>query len=137
MKTKKWIVQERLLDASALIAWYSQEKGWEIVEQQLQTATAISSSNLIEVIGKLVSSGQAPVNEVEQDIKILGLRIVPLLEVMVQPAAFFYARRHPYQLSLGDCVCLATAETQHLEVLTAEQNWAKVPNLRCKVHLIR
>ena len=137
MKPKKWLVQERLLDASALIAWYAEETGWELVERQLQTSTAISSSNLIEVIGKLVSSGKAPVNEVEADIKSLGLRIVPLIETLVQPAAFFYARRHPYQLSLGDCICLATAEGQQLEVLTAEQSWAKLPNLRCKVHLIR
>ncbi len=137
MKTKKWISKERLLDASALIAWFAQETGWEMVEQQLQTSTAISSSNLIEVIGKLVSSGKAPVNEVEQDIKTLDLRVVPLLETLVQPAAYFYARRHPYQLSLGDCICLATAEMQQLEVLTAEQNWAKLPNLRCQVHLIR
>lgn len=129
--------KERLLDASALIAWYTEEIGWEVVDQQLQGKTAISSSNLIEVIGKLVSSGKTPINEVEAGISSLGLRVIPLSEDLVQPAAYFYARRHPYQLSLGDCICLATAETQQFEVLTSEHRWAKLPYLRCTVQLIR
>jgi ribonuclease VapC len=51
--------------------------------------------------------------------------------------AFFYARRNPYELSLGDCACLALAEAKGLQVLTAEQSWKKIPNLKIKIRLIR
>ena len=39
--------------------------------------------------------------------------------------------------SIPDCACLATAQVFGLEVLTAEQDWARISNLRITVRLIR
>ena len=63
--------------------------------------------------------------------------VVPFDAQLALEAGYFYARRRPYNLSLGDCACLALAESLDLPVLTAESNWAKLPNLRAKVKLIR
>ncbi len=129
--------QERVLDASALLAWFQQEPGFEIVRAQLEFGGAIAAANLTEVVGKLVSSGVAPANEVERDVLALGLQVVPMDVGLALGAAFFYARRNPYDLSLGDCACLSTAEALGLEVLTGEHGWGRVPNLKVKLRLIR
>ncbi len=127
-----------VFDASAIIAWYEDEPGANIVETQLlHGGGMISSVNLTEVIGKLVGKGIAPENEIQADLFALQLEIMPFDTLLAVEASFFYARRNPYNLSLGDCACLALAETQKRTVLTAEQSWAKIPNLRIPVKLIR
>jgi ribonuclease VapC len=129
--------QVRVLDASALLAWFQREPGSEIVRAQLEVGGAIAAPNLTEVVGKLVSSGVAPANEVERDVLALGLQVVAMDVGLAFGAAFFYARRSPYDLSLGDCACLATAEALGFEVLTGEHGWEKVPDLKVAVRLIR
>ncbi|MGL5076192.1 MAG: PIN domain-containing protein, partial [Waterburya sp.] len=52
-------------------------------------------------------------------------------------AAYYYARRKPYNLSLGDSACLALAESKSMSVVTAEAAWAKLPGLPFKVTVIR
>jgi PIN domain nuclease of toxin-antitoxin system len=96
----------------------------------------IDAPNLTEVIGKL-KAGVAPKNEVERDVLALGLETVAFDEGLAFQAAFFYARRNPYHLALGDCAYLATAETLGLEALTAEQDWVKIPDVNVKIRLIR
>jgi PIN domain nuclease of toxin-antitoxin system len=126
-----------VLDASALLAWFQRELGFETVRLQLENGGVIAVPNMTEVIGKLVSSGVAPHKEVERDLLALGLEVVAMDQEIGLAAAYFYARRNPYNLSLGDCACLATAEVLGLEVMSAEQNWAQLPNLRTTVRLIR
>jgi ribonuclease VapC len=128
---------KRVMDSSAILAWFQREPGFEIVRAQLEVGGFIAAPNLTEIIGKLISSGIAPGNEVERDVLALGLNIVPMDETVALKAAFFYAQRSPYDLSLGDCACLATAETLELEVLTAEHGWKKLPDLSTTVRLIR
>jgi PIN domain nuclease of toxin-antitoxin system len=96
----------------------------------------IDAPNLTEVIGKL-KAGVAPKNEVERDVLALGLETVAFDEGLAFQAAFYYVRRNPHHLSLGDCACLATAETLGLGVLTAERDWVKIPDVGVKIRLIR
>ena len=128
---------KRVIDSSALIAWFQNELGAEVTELQFEHGGMIAVPNMTEVIGKLVSSGVAPHNEVERDLLALGLEVVAMDQEIGLAAAYFYARRNPYNLSLGDCACLATAEVLGLEVLSAEQDWAQLVNLRTTVRLIR
>jgi ribonuclease VapC len=137
MSSKPLKAAKRVLDASALLAWFQHELGFETVRSQLEHGGVIAVPNMTEVIGKLVSSGKAPHNEVERDLLALGLEVVPMDQEIGLAAASFYARRNPYNLSLGDCACLATAEVLGLEVLSAEQDWARLSNLRTTVRLIR
>jgi PIN domain nuclease of toxin-antitoxin system len=137
MSSKSLKAVKRVLDASALLAWFQKELGFEMVRSQLEHGGVIAVPNMTEVIGKLVSSGVAPHNEVERDLLALGLEVVAMDQEIGLAAAYFYARRNPYNLSLGDCACLATAEVLGLEVMTAEQEWVQLPNLRTTVRLIR
>ncbi len=137
MTPKTFKLEPRVIDSSALMAWFQNEPGDDLTQLQLDFGGMIATPNLTEVIGKLVSSGVAPINEVQRDVLALGLEVIPMDQVIALASAFFYARRHPYDLSLGDCVCIAVAETLGVEILTAEQSWAKIPDLRVKVRLIR
>jgi PIN domain nuclease of toxin-antitoxin system len=137
MKLKTFRAEPRVIDSSVLIAWFQNEPGDDLTQVQLDFGGMIAAPNLTEVIGKLVSSGVAPTNEVQRDVLALGLEVIPMDQTIALASAFFYARRHPYDLSLGDCVCIAVAETLGVEILTAEQSWAKIPDLRVKVRLIR
>jgi PIN domain nuclease of toxin-antitoxin system len=137
MKSKILHAEPRVLDSSAILAWFQREPGYENTRTQIKMGGMIAAPNLTEVIGKLVSNGSAPANQVERDVLGLRLQVIPMDQEIALSTAFFYARRHPYDLSLGDCVCIAVAETLGVEILTAEQSWAKIPDLRVKVRLIR
>jgi PIN domain nuclease of toxin-antitoxin system len=137
MKPQILHAEPRVLDSSAILAWFQRELGYENTRMQIKMGGMIAAPNLTEVIGKLVSNGSAPANQVERDVLALNLEVIPMDKNIALAAAFFYARRHPYDLSLGDCVCIAVAETLGVEILTAEKSWAKIPDLRVKVRLIR
>ena len=129
-----------LLDASALIAFIRKEDGGQIVKQRIVKDEAfISLVNLTEVKGKLVGSGDFTAQQVESELEPLSSLVEPIAYTYEHATlgAWWYARKNPYGLSLGDCACLGTAEAQDFEVLTAEQSWAKLPNLRIKISLIR
>lgn len=125
-------------DASAILAHILQEKGWEVVDQALENGLAMSAINLTEVYDRLVG-GALPEDRVQERLLELTetLDVVPFDAQLALEAGYLYARRRPYNLSLGDCACLALAESLDLPVLTAETNWAKLPNLRVRVKLIR
>ena len=129
-----------VIDSSALIAFIRNEAGAERVQKQLERSILVFSTvNLTEVKGKLVGNGLYTPQSVDAAIQAFGgaLEIASFDLAQAELAAFWYARRHQYNLSLGDCACLALAETRGLPCMTAEQNWAALPNLRVKLELIR
>ena len=68
-----------VLDASAVLAWYEDEPGAQIVEDALLRGDGlISSVNLTEVIGKLVGKAIAPENEVIPTYSRSSSRLLPL-----------------------------------------------------------
>lgn len=129
-----------LLDASALMALLRREAGWERVQQALRASEClVGAVQLVEIEGKLVSRGEFTTPRVRQEFALLGqvMGVVPF-EVAAQGAAsFYYARRTAYDLSLGDCLCLGTAERLGADILTAERKWARIPDLPFEVKLIR
>nr|WP_255639429.1 PIN domain-containing protein [Deinococcus betulae] len=129
-----------LLDASAVIALWRKEPGYEAVRAALTSrACQVSSVTLTELEGKLVGKGDYTHGQVQA---VWG-HLAPLVSELAFDAAcraratFYYARKNPYSLSLGDAACLGTAEAHGLAVLTAEQNWARLPDLPFVVELIR
>ena len=129
-----------LLDASAIIALLRQEPGYEIVRAALTgRACHVSSVTLTELEGKLVGKGDYTHGQVQ----VAWGHLAPLIPELSfdadcrARATFYYARKQPYNLSLGDAACLGTAEAHGLSVLTAEQGWAKLPDLPFAVELIR
>lgn len=89
--------------------------------------------------GKLVGRGEYPHGQVRTAWSVLA-PLVPELAFDAEcraRSAFYYARKSPYDLSLGDAACLGTAEVYGYAVLTAEQSWARLPDLPFAVELIR
>jgi PIN domain nuclease of toxin-antitoxin system len=129
-----------VIDSSALIAYLRREDGSKVVDAALTKGDIlISTVNHTEIKGKLVGAGLATPQVVDAEFHHLEqlLEIVPYDLEQSQFAAYYYARRNPYDLSLGDCACLALAEARGVNVLTAEMSWAKIPSLPFKVQLIR
>lgn len=131
-----------LLDASALMAFIRKEQGGERVLVELTTGQRnhlVSAAQLVEVEGKLVSDGSFTPEQVRARLHQLGqvLEVKPFEVRAQRAAAFYYARRRPYDLSLGDALCLGLAEVLEADVLTAEQGWATLPDLPFTVELIR
>ena len=124
------------MDASALLAFFNREDGAEIVEKALEDQVYISAVTYTEVVGKIVGAGGLQ-KMVEQDLYNLQLEPIPFNQEQARIAAYFYARRKPYSLSLGDCATLALAESLGLPVMTAEKKWAELPDLKIEVKLIR
>lgn len=129
-----------LLDASALIALFRQEPGYPEVRRALSgRPCSVSSVTLAEMEGKLVGRGDYTHAQVQAS----WGKLAPFVPERVfdtdcrAKAAFYYARKSPYGLSLGDAACFGTAEVHGLSVLTAEQNWGKLPDLPFGVELIR
>lgn len=129
-----------ILDASVFLAFLLDEPGTEQVSAALlRHRCVVSSVTLTEVEGKLVGRGDFTHGQVRgQYAKLLSVVQEVVFDAACrEKAAFYYARKSPYDLSLGDAACLGTAEVLKVDVLTAEQNWAKIPDLPFKVHLIR
>ena len=129
-----------LLDASAIIALLRQEPGYDLVRAALTgRACHVSSVTLTELEGKLVGKGDYTHGQVQLAWGHLAPLVpeVPFDAACRAQAAFYYARKQPYNLSLGDAACLGTAEAHGLAVLTAEQGWARLPDLPFAVELIR
>jgi PIN domain nuclease of toxin-antitoxin system len=127
-----------VLDASALISFLRQEEGHEAVAAALMAEPCLLSTvSRTEVMGKLVGSGLFTQTQVREAVALLGeaLEVVPFDEEQSELAAYWYARRKPYGLSLGDCACLALAEARGLGLMTAEQAWKQLDGLGLGVRL--
>ena len=125
-----------MLDASALLALLFKEAGQEKVSHVLEHAeTLISILNEAEVACKLVLTG-VPVDKAKQAMKALDLHSVPLTQELFFEAASLAKQTKPFGLSLGDCICLATAHHHQAIALKADRNWLKIP-LQLKIELIR
>ncbi|WP_407540959.1 PIN domain-containing protein [Deinococcus radiomollis] len=129
-----------LLDASAILALLRREPGAQQVQNALrQQPCFVSSVTLTELEGKLIGRGEYTAAQIRSAVE----RIAPLMDELAFNAecrgyaTFYYARKSPYDLSLGDAACLGTAEAHSMSVLTAEQNWAKLPDLPFGIELIR
>ena len=129
-----------VIDSSVLLAYLLDEPGAERAEQEIRKGgLLLSSVNRTEVKGRLVGMGVSTPQAVDTEFGNLAqlVEIAPFDLEQSDLAAYYYARRNPYNLSLGDCACLALAEARGLDVLTAEQSWAQLPSLPFKIHLIR
>jgi ribonuclease VapC len=126
-----------VLDTSALLALLNDEPGAEKLppEPELMSHAAMSTVNLAEAQGKLVSNGITPdeawdaVTAPVRDIFVLDEKQARLVGALVPQTRMF-------GLSLGDRACLALGITLKAPVYTADRQWAKL-NLGIPIEVIR
>src|SRR3990170_7479895 len=101
-------------DSEAILAFYLDEEGAEVVEdclEQVQSGEAegcINIINLTEIYYILSRVKSELAEETEKKLRLLGLRVVPVEDDGLWREAAQVKARHP--LSLADAFAVATAE---------------------------
>lgn len=120
-----------VLDASAVLAWVLNERGSATVARMLPVGV-VPVSALIETLYRAAEKGhRQTVDELHASVVAMGAHIEPLTEADADRAATLIAesrkaatRERPASLSLGDGMCIATAERLDLTVTGGDQHWA-------------
>jgi ribonuclease VapC len=124
-----------VLDASALLAILNQEPGSERLTPELLSAAAISTVNLAEVHGKLVSRGLRPDDAWEAALSPIP-EAVPFTVEYARLAGDLVSQTRPLGLSLGDRACLALGLAMNAPVYTADKSWKRL-KAGARIHVIR
>jgi ribonuclease VapC len=124
-----------VLDASALLALLNQEPGSEKLTPELLSVAAISTVNLAEVHGKLVSRGLSARDAWEAALSPIR-EAVPFTSEHARLAGDLVAQTRPLGLSLGDRACLALGLALKATVYTADKSWKKL-KLGARIRVIR
>ncbi|MDO5068094.1 MAG: type II toxin-antitoxin system VapC family toxin [Propionibacteriaceae bacterium] len=111
-----------VLDASALLAWFTDEPGAQVVEQH--HGAVCSTANWAEAVQKLNSRGIST-SDIHSSVSLLDLTLEPVTVADAEHAAELW-QQSPH-LSLGDRLCLALAHRLQVPVLTADQAWGEDP----------
>lgn len=118
--------QVTILDASAVLAFLQREPGHEAVERALQSDhCVVSTVNQSEIISKALDRGVAA----EAIVSILAELSYLVLDLKVEDgvqAGLMRLSTRSAGLSLGDRLCLATAQRLQARVITADRAWLAV-----------
>jgi len=142
-----------VLDASALLAYWLDEPGAEVVTMAVSAEGAfVAAPNFAEALTKLVDRSPDLAQKLSAVPPTLGgeaastLAGVPLAGGAISVEAFTMAdallcaklrpATRPLGLSLGDRACLGLAQRLGLRALTADQEWSKL-SLGISVEVIR
>ena len=120
---------EYILDASALLIVLLGEPGQERVLEILDRSF-IHSINVAEVIARLIRSGVPP-KAAEAAVDELQLETEHAL-VDAATCGELLGTRRDLGLSLGDCVCLATAARSGAIAVTADRAWSHVSGTKLR-----
>jgi predicted nucleic acid-binding protein len=122
-----------LFDSHALLAFFQNEEGAEIVAEILQRAMEKRLDRLICVInlGEITyvtkrRFGDSKKLEVLARVHQLGLRVLPVPENLVFKAAEIKAQ---YPISYADCFVLACAIEHSARVVTGDPDFKKIAHL--------
>ena len=123
-----------VLDASALLALFHDERGAERVEAALEGAL-ISTVNWAEVIQKSVAHG-VKVDGMHEELLGTGVTFEVFTQPQAEIAGKLWTETRRLGLSLGDRACLALGLERSLPVITADRVWKKL-RLEIAVDVIR
>lgn len=110
-----------VLDASALLALFNQEPGWQRIARALvDDDSTVSAVNYAEVLQKADRVGVAA-EAIDAQLDELGVTVSPFGRLDARLAASLY--RHQSGLSLADRVCLSLARSLASPAYTADRLW--------------
>ncbi|MGB5775931.1 MAG: type II toxin-antitoxin system VapC family toxin [Sedimenticolaceae bacterium] len=123
-----------VLDASALLALFHDERGADRVEAALEGAL-ISTVNWAEVIQKSVSHG-VTVEGMHEELLGTGVTFEVFTLAQAEIAGKLWSATRRLGLSLGDRACLALGLERSSPVMTADRAWKKL-RLEVAIDFIR
>ena len=112
-----------VLDASAIIAFLQGEPGEEVVKQALQSDhCVVSAANQAEIIAKALDRGiDAPT--IQAILAELNYTVINITAQDGTAAGLLRSQTRAQGLSLGDRLCLVTAQRLKAKLLTADRPW--------------
>lgn len=111
-----------VLDTSALIAFLTQETGWEQVADYLVQDAYFSEVNRAEFYTYMVRNSQT-IENAQAILARTELITVDFDEAQAAATAALYPAGRSLGLSLGDRACLALAQSRTLPVITTDKAW--------------
>ena len=123
-----------VLDSSVILANINKEAGGERLHDFLEGAS-ISVATYVEVVTRILDAGMS----FERAERLLGALLLPTIDVslpIARRAAELRRATRSCGLSMGDRICLATAESLDAIAVTADRNWADL-KIGVRVELIR
>ncbi|MGE0134400.1 MAG: type II toxin-antitoxin system VapC family toxin [Dehalococcoidia bacterium] len=114
-------MNDLVLDASALLAYFKNEPGAEAVQRTLGADTVIGAVNLAEVVSKLVEAGWSE-DAIRDTFGATQAQPVAFLAEDAYVGGLLRERTRRRGLSLGDRACLALR--LGAPALTADRSWA-------------
>ena len=127
-----------VLDASALLALFHREKGWEEVDRVMTRDNAevyMSAVNYAEVLSKVALHGKTPAL-ISEVIHALGIRVIDFDFNLAEQTGILKPKTSEWGFSLGDCACLTLAKHLNATALTADTAWTNF-DASFRVKLIR
>jgi ribonuclease VapC len=124
-----------VVDASALLALLNQERGAENLTPALLSAAAVSTVNIAEVHGKLVSRGLTSEDAWRATLIPIS-EVVTFTSEQAKTAGDLIAKTRGLGLSLGDRACLALAIALKAPVYTTDRAWKDL-DVGVRIHAIR
>ena len=119
-----------VLDASALLAYLSDEPGAGVVADAIARGTTISTVNLAEVLSRAADHGADPIELIDDmtDRGLLGgaIAVEPFTTADAGEVARLRPATRDVGLSLGDRACLVLARRLDAPALTADAAWSRL-----------
>lgn len=116
-----------LFDASALLCFLQGEDGADVVERELVAGGACSAANWSETAQKLIAHSQ-DWDQIQALLLSYSLEVEPVLKPDAELAAQLWRRGSG--LSIGDRLCLATAQRLGATVWTADAAWGSSKTIK-------
>ena len=126
-----------VVDASAVLAYLFEEIGGEQLSLAMQNGSVMSSVNKAEVVSRQIRDGISGESAIAA-MFAFDLPAIPFEENMIEAMTTILPFAKRANLSLGDCICLATAKVMELPALTGDRRWKDIESeIGVEVILIR
>jgi ribonuclease VapC len=122
------------LDASAVLAWILQERGYQTIDKIIRKA-AVPASAMTEVLYRAPERGNTMTpEELHTHLISIGVSVEPVApDDVVRAATLIHTSREVAKtstdkrsLSLGDGLCIAVAERLGLPLTGGDEHWETV-----------
>lgn len=114
-----------IFDASALIALFAKENGYQTIKSHMKDAI-ISSVNIAEVYKYCIETQSLTQNDARKLIELSDVRIIDFCHEQALISSTIIHKTKAYGLSLGDRACIALALFKNHPILTCDKIWEKL-----------